>query len=206
MAPVITRANLQQQQGAGPTPLSAQIALVSGGKVHVLGSSGPAGCHVETWSDVCVNRATGGQTIAGLLNALAGTANPAGGSFMPGLREARAVALVAVEVNDAVDPAVNWTTYQDQLARLYAWLTGPLVVVNIWNTTNASQKAAVAQANAISAALLANRANCQIVDINALICDANGAPKPGMLIDTEHLAAPGAAILRAAMQEAFGKL
>jgi hypothetical protein len=33
MAPVITRANLQQQQGAGPTPLSAQIALISGGPV-----------------------------------------------------------------------------------------------------------------------------------------------------------------------------
>lgn len=199
MAPVITRANLQQQQGAGPTPLSAQIALVSGGKVHVLGSSGPAGCHVETWSDICINRAVGGQTLVGMLQALQN-------NYSPSLHEARATALVGVEINDALTANVNWTSYQDYLGRLLNWLSGPMVFALIWNTVNASEHAAIAQANGIATALLAGRPNCQIVDINSKICDSSGNPLPGMLQDNEHLDSAGAAILRAAMQEAFGKL
>lgn len=169
------------------------------GKVHVLGSSGPAGCHVETWADICINRAVGGQTLAGMLNALQS-------GYMPSLHEARAVALVGVEINDALDPSVNWTRYQDYLGRLLGWLTGPLVFAKIWNTVTPGQRSAVAQANGIATALLASRPNCQIVDINPLICDASGNPLPGMLLDNEHLDAEGAKILRGAMQEAFGRL
>lgn len=169
------------------------------GKVHVLGSSGPAGCHVETWSDICTNRAVGGQTLAGMLNALQA-------SYSPSLHEARAVALVGVEINDALDPNVNWTRYQDYLGRLLNWLTGPMVFALIWNTVATNQRSAIAQANSIATALLANRPNCQIVDINPQLCDASGNPLPGMLLDNEHLDNAGAAILRAAMQTAFGKL
>lgn len=175
------------------------------GKVYVFGSSGPAGCQVGSWSDACVDRTVGGQTSAGLLNGLAGTSNPFGGTYLPGLHEARGVILVAGEINDAAHPNVNWTVYRDYMSRIYGWLTGPLIVVPIWNTVNPSDRPAVAQANSISAGLLAGRANCQIVDINSQLCDASGNPLPGMLIDNEHLDAAGANILRAAMQSAMGR-
>lgn len=176
------------------------------GKVYVMGSSGPEGCNVQSWSDACVNRGIGAQTLAGMLNGIAGTGSADGGLYMPGLHEARAVILVAVEINDAIHPNVNWNTYQDYLGRLYNWLTGPLIVVPIWNTTDPAVRPAIAQANAISASLLAGRQNCQIVDINSKLCDASGNPLPGMLLDEEHLDAAGAKILRAAMQDALGRL
>lgn len=169
------------------------------GKVHVLGSSGPAGCHVETWSDICINRAVGGQTLAGMLQALQA-------GYSPSLHEARAVALVGVEINDALTANVNWSRYQDYLGRLLNWLSGPMVFALIWNTVNPAERAAIAQANGIATSLLAGRPNCQIVDINPQLCDSGGNPLPGMLLDNEHLDNLGARILRSAMQEAFGKL
>ena len=167
------------------------------GAVICLGTSVTESWDVAQIHPACRKFGIGGDRLDSLLNRV--------GELQPCLSRAGAV-ILEIGVNDA--GYVGMPTIIEHLDKLFGWLSGPLVVLDlipsgiIWpggGTPYLSQATMAAFNNNLSAKL-AGRPNCQIVPV----CDALRVPggwmKPEYGPDLCHPNAEGYAVMRPLVQ------
>lgn len=162
-----------------------------------LGSSVTEETDVTQTHAACVNRGIGGNTYAGILNQM---------SVYPALHRAGFV-ILEIGINDAGYTA--WADMMDRLDKIYAWLTGPLVVLSL--IPQGSGSLSLATMNALNAAMvtkLTGRANCALVDVTTPLQDTDGFMKASYSLDSirEHPNTAGKAIIRARVQAGLAAL
>ena len=170
-----------------------QTKLAERGQIAVFGDSGLDACVVQNWSPFAHNYSIGGDTLAGLLNALGGYSS---------LHSSRATVLM-VGVNDIGVSSPDMATIKNYMMRILNWLTGPLVWIKITPTKTAAWNVNIADFNSYIAAQIATRPQCQIVDVNADLVDESGLLRTDLSSDNEHLNAVGAEILDTAVRNAL---
>lgn len=169
-----------------------QADVVPGG-IAFIGTSITASWNVARVHPAGVNWGIGGDKLAGVLNRI---------SSLTHLSNSGAVVLEMC-VNDA-----GFTAFADidaQLTKLYAWLTGPLVVLSM--IPQGSGSLSIATMNAVNnamAAKLSGRPNCALVDVTTPLQDSDGFMKMSLSIgDRMHPNAAGYAVLRPLIQTAL---
>lgn len=154
------------------------------GYIACLGNSTTQGMDVTQIHPACVNFGIGGDTIAGLLNRL---------DSLTGLTRAGAIIL---EIGSNDEGATVFQTISDNFDKLFAWLTGPLVVWSMDPQINCSV-ATTDAVNAMMATKLAGRAKCVLADVTTPMRGADGWLNTTLSIgDRIHPNAAGYAVLR----------